>query len=130
MDETLTNTFSTVVSLCRIGSHQTDREHVEFWLVDRDGSNPNLDLVLADAAATVAALRAEGKRVAIHCFEARSRTLAVATLYATRELGIPVDVASQDLAAALPDWDPATFLVDAMQRLSPPLAEGARDPQY
>ena len=112
-----------VVSLCRIGSHQTDREHVEFWLVDRDGTNPNLDLVLADAAATVAALRAEGKRVAIHCFEARSRTSAVATLYATRELGIPVDVAKHDIAAALPDWAPAAFLVDATQRLSPPLAK-------
>lgn len=58
-----------VVSLCRIGSHQTDREHVEFWLVNRDRSNPNLDLVLADAVATVAALRAEGKRVAIQALK-------------------------------------------------------------
>jgi ADP-ribosyl-[dinitrogen reductase] hydrolase len=111
-----------VVSLCRIGSQQTELEHVEFWLVDKDGSNPNLDRVLVDAVSTVAALRAEGKRVAIHCFEARSRTSAVATLYSTRECGIPLDVAISDISAALPDWAPTPFLRDAMERLSPPHA--------
>jgi ADP-ribosyl-[dinitrogen reductase] hydrolase len=114
----LPSNIDAVVSLCRIGSHQTDLEHVEFWLIDSVGSNPNLDLVLVDAVATVAALRAEGKGVAIHCFEARSRTSAVATLYATRELGVPLDVAVSDISEALPDWSPASFLLDAMERLS------------
>lgn len=115
-----------VVSLSRIGSRQTAREHVEFWLVDQDDSNANLDFVLSDAASTVAALRAEGKRVVIHCFEARSRTSAVATLYATRELGIPLESAISDIAMVLPDWAPAPFLVDAMRRLSPPVAKETR----
>jgi ADP-ribosyl-[dinitrogen reductase] hydrolase len=115
-----------VVSLCRIGSQQTDREHIEFWLVDQDGANPHLDLVLADAVATVAALRAEGKRVAIHCFEARSRTSAVAVLYSTRELGIPLDATVADVAGALPDWEPAPFLRDAMTRLTVSRAEARR----
>ena len=68
----------------------------------------------------------EGKRVAIHCFEARSRTSAVAVLYSTRELGIPLDATVADVAGALPDWEPAPFLRDAMTRLTVSRAEARR----
>ncbi|MFC7326988.1 hypothetical protein [Marinactinospora rubrisoli] len=76
-----------VVSLCRMGNddipaHLADRDGVQVWLHDRPGANPNLHFVLDDAARTVAALRAEGKRVLLHCWACQSRTPAVAAHYA------------------------------------------------
>lgn len=98
----LPDDIDAVVSLCRVGAQQSDRETVEFWLIDAAGRNPNLDLVLADAADVVAALRAEGKIVVIHCFEAASRTPTVGAVYAARRLGVPADQALAEIAAALP----------------------------
>ncbi len=74
--------FDAVVSLCRMGSEVLDVEHVEFWLVD-DGpaANANLEFVIDDAACTVRALRAEGKRVLLHCAEGMSRTPSIAARY-------------------------------------------------
>ncbi|TPW72894.1 ADP-ribosylglycohydrolase family protein [Schumannella sp. 10F1B-5-1] len=91
-----------VVSLCRTGRAQTALETVEFWLVDRPGANANLAVTLDDAANTVAALRAEGKRVVIHCFEGASRTPTVAAVYAARHLGVPAAQALDEVSAALP----------------------------
>ncbi|RIX27893.1 ADP-ribosylglycohydrolase family protein [Amnibacterium setariae] len=111
-----------VVSLCRVGRRQvdrerTDREQVAFWLVDRPGRNPNLDLVLRDAADAVAALRAEGRRVLVHCAEGRSRTPAVGALYAALHLGVPAQAALDEVVAALPDAAPAPFLQEAVLRI-------------
>ena len=106
-----------VVSLCRVGRRQTDREQVEFWLVDQPGRNPNLDLVLHDAVDTIAVLRAEGKRVLVHCAEGRSRTPAVGALYATVHLGISAGRALAEVTAALPDGAPAPFLQEAVLRI-------------
>jgi hypothetical protein len=106
-----------VVSLCRVGRRQTDREQVEFWLVDQPGRNPNLDLVLRDAVDTIAALRAEGKRVLVHCAEGRSRTPSVGALYATVHLGVPAGRALAEVTAALPDGAPAPFLQEAVLRI-------------
>ena len=64
-----------VVSLCRLGADEVPApgvdpgDHVEVWLIDSadpDG-NPHLDHVLTQAADTVAALRAEGRTVLLHC---------------------------------------------------------------
>ena len=63
-----------VVSLCRLGDSQVPAagvapgDHLEVWLIDDPdpAKNPNLDFVLTDAAATVKALRAEGKTVLLH----------------------------------------------------------------
>ena len=107
-----------VVSLCRVGTHQTDREHVEFWLIDKDGRNPNLDFVLRDAADTVAALRAEGKTVLVHCFAGQSRTPAVGAAYSVLHLGKPADVALREVTAALPSGGAAPFLREAVRRLA------------
>ena len=107
-----------VVSLCRTGRRQTDREQVEFWLIDQDGSNPNLDLVLRDAADTVAALRAEGKRVLLHCAEGRSRTPSVGALYSVLHRGVPADRALAEVTAALPEGAPQRFLQDAVLRIA------------
>ena len=85
-----------MVSLCRMGSADLDAEHVEFWLVDEDGANPNLAFVIDDAARTIQALRAEGKTVLLHCVEGRSRTPSVAARY-SRLLGRD----PQDVLAAM-----------------------------
>lgn len=80
-----------VVSLCRMGGGEVPDgvEHLEVMLVDREGANPNLDFVLADTVEGLLALRAEDKRVFLHCVAGTSRTPAVAAAYLCRRLGIP-----------------------------------------
>jgi ADP-ribosyl-[dinitrogen reductase] hydrolase len=92
----------TVVSLCRVGRQETDLATVEFWLVDQPGANAHLRFVLDDAADTIAALRAAGRTVFLHCFEGRSRTPAVAAVYSAQHLGIPAKQALDEVLAALP----------------------------
>ncbi|MBQ1079789.1 dual specificity protein phosphatase family protein [Nocardiopsis sp. B62] len=81
------------VSLCR--THPEDAPHlagpdwVRVWLHDTPGRNPNLHFTLDEAASAVAALRAEGKRVLLHCWAGASRTPAVAARYAAATLGAP-----------------------------------------
>lgn len=82
-----------VVSLCR--THPNDAPHlagpdwVRVWLHDTPGKNANLHFTLDEAAAAVAGLRAEGKRVLLHCWAGASRTPAVAARYAGTALGVP-----------------------------------------
>ena len=80
-----------VVSLCRVGTRQVPDglESVQVWLIDQPDRNDNLDFVLTEAADVVAALRAEGKTVFLHCAEGRSRTSTVAALYGARHRGVP-----------------------------------------
>ena len=122
-----------VVSLCRLGSAEAPApgvdpaDHVEAWLTDSasPGGNLNLDLVLAQAADAVAALRAEGRTVLVHCTDAASRTPAVAALYAARNLGIPVHQALRDVRAVLPAAQPSPAFMAALDRLG----EAASAPQ-
>lgn len=84
-----------VVSLCRTGPGDVPPglapgDRVEVWLADREGVNPNLHFVLDEAARAVAALRAEGKRVLLHCAAGQSRTPAVAAHYAAAACGADV----------------------------------------
>lgn len=65
------------------------------------GANANLAFVLADAARTIADLRAEGKVVAFHCAAAQSRTTAVGIACANL-LGHPWEEARAAVEAALP----------------------------
>ncbi|RWR22910.1 ADP-ribosylglycohydrolase family protein [Agrococcus lahaulensis] len=120
------STVDGVVSLCRVGNTQAavDRaNHAEIRLIDADGMNPHLDVVLADAADAVATLRAEGREVLLHCYESRSRTAAVAALYAVRHLDVGVDEALSALSRSMERFGPQRFLVDAVRRLA---VEGAR----
>ena len=122
---------SAVVSLCRLGWAQwpapgvTERDHITVWLAD-DGPehNPHLDHVLRDAADAVAALRAEGKTVLLHCVAAQSRTPTIATLYAALHLGIDARDAVRDVVLALPDAAPNRHFQAAIRRLTtpPPIA--------
>ena len=125
---TLPDGVDAVLSLCRLGSTEVPADglrpadHVEAWLIDNadPGHNPHLDLVLTQAADIVAVLRAEGRTVLIHCVEARSRTPAVAALYAARHLGLPVRQALADVRAALPAAQPNPAFLAALNRLDSP----------
>lgn len=78
--------------------------HIEQWLIDdpEEALNPNLDHVLADTADVIAALRAEGKTVLVHCVQAQSRTPSVAALYAVRQFGAGVEDAFEAVRRVLP----------------------------
>ncbi len=120
-----------VVSMCRIGTEQTPPgvapgDHVRVWLLDEPGpeDNPNLDLVLADTSDTVAALRAEGRTVLLHCVAAHSRTPTVGALYAHHHRGVPMERAITEVCAALPAANPNDGFRAALGRLSPSPREG------
>ena len=114
-----------VVSLCRVGTEQVpDRlEHHQVWLVDRAGedANPNLRFVLADTVDAIRTLRAEGRRVFVHCVAGGSRTPAVAAAYLARHEGIPAAEALERIAEAVPHHNPHdttlldTTLLDAVR---------------
>ncbi len=108
-----------VVSMCRVGRKQACfegvEEVVESRLMDSDdpAANLNLEFVLFDTADAVRGLRAEGKRVLLHCVAARQRTPSVAVAYAVL-LGHQPAQAQRDVAAVLRDtrghgrvWDAA-----------------------
>lgn len=82
-----------VVSLCR--THPHDAPHlagpdwIRVWLHDTPDANTNVHFTLDQAADAVATLRAEGKRVLVHCWAGASRTPAVATRYAITALDAP-----------------------------------------
>ncbi|GAA3754357.1 hypothetical protein GCM10022240_04140 [Microbacterium kribbense] len=109
-----------MVSLCRVGTAQVPArcESVQVWLVDRPNRNARPDIVLREAADALAALRAEDKIAFIHCFEARSRTAAVAALYSARHRGVPLPQAWEDVRATLPGCAPQPFLRDAVERIT------------
>ena len=95
-----------VVSLCRVGTRQVPPsvEHYEVILSDgdQDGDNPNLAMVLADTAAALLTLRAEGKRVFVHCVHGRSRTPTVAAVMLAQREGISGVEAWDRIAEVLP----------------------------
>ncbi len=96
-----------VVSLCRVGSAEVPShvEHVQVWVNDKEApeDNPNLAFVLADTVDAVRTLRAEGRRVYLHCRGGRRRTAAVASLYLADRLGIAGLDAFERLRPALPE---------------------------
>ena len=110
-----------VVSLCLVGRRQVPDgiEQVGFRLIDvtDPASNPHLDFVIRDAAETVAALRAEGKTVLVHCVAAQSRTPTVGVAYAML-LGIEFDRALAEVCGALPYARPNRAFTAALKRLA------------
>jgi ADP-ribosyl-[dinitrogen reductase] hydrolase len=62
-----------VVSLCRTG-RRFPHEVQRFAYLTDDDANSELDAVLADVLDDIAALRADGKPVLVHCFAGQSRT--------------------------------------------------------
>lgn len=120
----LDRSVGAVVSLCRVGSADVPSrvEHVTQWLVDNAGPehNPNLDFVLADALDAVRTLRAEGKRVYLHCVGGRSRTATVAAAYLAQHLGISGPDALARLGPALPEAAPNPRFLAHVQAIAAP----------
>ncbi len=112
-----------VVSLCQVGTAEVhdDLEHHEVWLVDKGAeANPNLDTVLDDAVEALRTLRAEGKRVYLHCAGGRSRTPTVAAAYLAEVSGCSPREAWDMVAERLPSPDAwNTALQAALARRQP-----------
>jgi predicted protein tyrosine phosphatase len=114
-----------IVSLCRIGANQfpdlAPTDVLDVWLVDTDSpdANANLHFVLADAADAIAAYRAEGKTVLVHCVAAQSRTPTVAALYAIRRCSVERTTAWAGVLACLPEAFPNHAFRTAVSSIAP-----------
>ena len=112
-----------VVSLCRVGTEDLDHlglppeDRIEVRLIDTSlpSDNPNLQLVMDEAADAVAGFRAEGKRVLLHCVAAQSRTPSVAALYSVRHRGIDPEAALREACDALPAASPNAALAASVR---------------
>ncbi|GAA0323360.1 ADP-ribosylglycohydrolase family protein [Kineococcus aurantiacus] len=106
-----------VVSLCRTGGrfgHDVQR----FAYLTDDDSNTELDTVLDDVLDDIAALRADGKPVLVHCHAGASRTGLVLRAWVVRERGVSAREATEQVTAVWPhlsDWN-ASFTA-ALNRL-------------
>lgn len=128
--DALPKEIDAVVSLCRVGSAQVPehiQHRVEVRLIDDcdPAKNLNLDFVLTDTVAVVAALRAEGHTVLLHCAQAQSRTPSVAALYAALHRNVPVERALAEVCAVLQVAHPKRFLRAAVIRLGGGMRENA-----
>jgi ADP-ribosyl-[dinitrogen reductase] hydrolase len=98
-----------VVSLCRTGSrfpHEVQR----FAYLTDDDANSELDAVLADVLDDIAALRAEGKPVLVHCFAGQSRTGLVLRAWLRRTQGLSAAEATEQVRQRWPhlsEWNSA-----------------------
>ena len=65
-----------IISLCLVGDRFKEHKlRREVYLIDKSGdANPNLEMAVADAVATIDAFLDEGKTVLVHCHGGRSRT--------------------------------------------------------
>lgn len=100
--------YDTVVSLCRVGSHQaavpSPQWYTEFWLVD--GAKPYPEYTVQDAAETVLSFRKQGKRVLLHCVRMESRTPTVAAFYGALVTGSSRPAALDRVRTVLPSANP------------------------
>jgi hypothetical protein len=90
-----------VISLCRLGEpfgHEVQRMA---YLADND-YNTELDVVLEDVLADMAALRAEGRRILVHCHGGASRTGLVLRAWLRRTGGLSADEATKVVAERWP----------------------------
>ncbi|MDQ0260449.1 ADP-ribosylglycohydrolase/predicted protein tyrosine phosphatase [Sinomonas atrocyanea] len=114
--------YDAVVSLCRVGSEDARvpaAEHARFWLIDSavPEYNAHLEFVLQDAADAVAAFRAEGKRVLLHCVRMESRTPTVAALHGAKVRGVSGLEALEEVRAVLPAASPNRAFMEVLRGL-------------
>jgi ADP-ribosyl-[dinitrogen reductase] hydrolase len=76
-----------VVSLCRTGT-RFEHDVQRFAYLTDDDANSELDAVLADVLDDIEALRADGRRVLVHCFAGQSRTGLVLRAWLRRSQGL------------------------------------------
>ena len=111
-----------VVSLCRLGADEAPvtadpADHLEVWLVDAEDANNALPEVLADTAAAVRDLRAEGKTVFLHCVHAHTRTPVVAAAYGALITGDDPEQVLQRVLDVLPAAYPRPSIRAALRQL-------------
>lgn len=90
-----------VISLCRTGTQFPHPLRRRVILMD-DDSNVDLDAVLQDVLADIAALRADGEKVLVHCFGGASRTGLVVRSWLMRSEGLSAESATERVLAAWP----------------------------
>jgi ADP-ribosyl-[dinitrogen reductase] hydrolase len=86
-----------VVSLCRLGEPFRHGVHRMAYIADND-YNTKIDVVLDDVLEDMAALRAEGHRLLVHCHGGASRTGLVLRAWAMQEMNLSVDEATAHVA--------------------------------
>jgi ADP-ribosyl-[dinitrogen reductase] hydrolase len=108
-----------VVSLCRVGEPFGHAVQRLAYLADNE-NNTELDAVLDDVLADVAALRAEGRRVLVHCHGGASRTGLVLRAWLRRTEGVSAEEATAVVRARWPHLDTwnASFTA-ALERVRP-----------
>jgi ADP-ribosyl-[dinitrogen reductase] hydrolase len=82
-------------SLCRTPDPARHRHRRSIYLLDIEGANPGLDLVLADVLDEIAAFRNQGIDVFVHCFGGASRTGLVLRGWLRRSEGLSVTAATE-----------------------------------
>src|SRR5215218_2690358 len=90
-----------VVSLCRLGEPFPHELQRMAYIADNE-HNSDLDVVLADVLDDMAALRAEGHRLLVHCHGGASRTGLVLRAWLMRTEGMSADEATTHVAARWP----------------------------
>jgi hypothetical protein len=129
-----------VVSLCQVGCEDFPQvavgDHVQVWLVDHPGDNNQPHFVIDQAARAIVRLRAEGKRVFVHCYAGQSRTPAVAARYAS----LCQDVATSDAfdricaalggSAGLVNRELRAAVYELAGQPAPPPAPGRQHPDW
>jgi len=96
-----------VVSLCRTGSRFPHAVQRFAYLTD-DDANSELDAVLTDVLEDMAALRAEGRPVLVHCFAGQSRTGLVLRAWLRRTEGMSAAEATAHVRGRWPhlsEWN-------------------------
>jgi ADP-ribosyl-[dinitrogen reductase] hydrolase len=108
-----------VISLCRLGETFGHEVHRMAYIADND-HNSDLDAVLTDVLDDLAALRAEGRKVLVHCHGGASRTGLVLRAWLVRTEGMTADEATTHVAERWPHlglWN-ASFAA-ALERVRP-----------
>lgn len=107
-----------VISLCRLGEPFRHGLQRMAYIADNE-HNSDLDVVLADVLDDMAALRAEGNRLLVHCHGGASRTGLVLRAWLMRTDGMSAEEATAHVAERWPHlglWN-ASFTA-ALQRLA------------
>jgi ADP-ribosyl-[dinitrogen reductase] hydrolase len=90
-----------VVSLCRTGT-RFEHDVQRFAYLTDDDANSELDDVLADVLQDIEALRADGRRVLVHCFAGQSRTGLVLRAWLRRSQGLSAAEATEAVGRRWP----------------------------
>jgi len=90
-----------VISLCRLGEPFPHPVHRMAYIADNE-HNSDLDAVLADVLDDMAALRAEGHRLLVHCHGGASRTGLVLRAWLMRTEGMSAEEATAHVAERWP----------------------------